>query len=320
MNVQRYSVVIVGAGPAGLAAAITAGSEGLAACVVESTLRSGGQAGTSSLIENYPGFPGGLTGEELGTRMYAQALLFGANMRLGAHALDLTNLGGDGWGIRLSDGGGVVAPHVIIASGVQKAFPLADEGISVELDATPEVCATCVGQVVAIVGGGNSAGQAAMCLLDKGARHVHILLRGARLDTAMSRYLQERLETTPRVSLHTHAELTGRSVAAGAGVRDTDTGAEYVLPGLHRVFAMTFATPNATWLETSGVKLDDKGYILTGYNADSPYETSLRHVYAIGNVRSGSVKRVAVAVGEGASCVYYVHRDVTHNRTVPPPC
>lgn len=319
-------VVIVGAGPAGLAAAVYAASEGLDALVIEAS-SPGGQAGSSSRIENYLGFPTGISGQELAGRAYAQAQKFGADVMIAKGAAELTcerTLRG----VRLDDGATIPARTVIIATGARYRKPsLANlgqfEGAGVYYSATfMEEAQLGDGDEVIVVGGANSAGQAAVFLAQT-ARRVHLLVRSHTLSESMSRYLIRRIEETPAIQLRTRTEivaLEGNGHLERVQWRD-GTGA-VTRHDIRHVFLMTGADANTGWLN-SRVALDAKGFIKTGLDLTqddlaaaqwplerSPYllETSVPGVFAVGDVRCGNIKRVASAVGEGSIAISFVHR------------
>lgn len=319
-------LVIVGAGPAGLAAAVYGASEGLDVLVLESNL-PGGQAGSSSRIENYLGFPTGISGLELTGRAYAQALKFGAHVVVAKGA---TRLACDGLRpmVVIDDGPGIPARAVIIATGAEYRKPALDnlsafEGAGVYYGATPMEAQLCVGEEVVVVGGGNAAGQAAVFLASM-ARRVHVLARGPRLADTMSRYLVRRIEENPAIDLRTRTQLValeGNKRLERIRWRDDQTG-EIDSHDIGHVFIMTGAVPNTGWLDGC-IVLDDKGFVKTGPDLSSdelakakwplarpPYllETSRPGIFAVGDVRSGNVKRVASAVGEGAIAVTFVHQ------------
>lgn len=319
-------LVIVGAGPAGLAAAVYGASEGLDVLVVEANA-PGGQAGSSSRIENYLGFPTGISGLELTGRAYAQAEKFGAQIMIATGA---TKLACERQPYVVDVGGGsrVKSRALIIATGAEYRKPSLEnlsrfEGAGVYYGATPMEAQLCVGNDVIIVGGGNSAGQAAVFLAQT-AKRVQILVRGDGLSDTMSRYLIRRIEDNPAIVLRTHAEivgLEGDTHLARVRWRDNRTGAIETADVAH-VFMMTGAMPNTAWL-SGCVALDDKGFIKTGndLSADDlaafnwplkrpPYllETSQPGVFAVGDVRARNVKRVASAVGEGSIAVSFVHQ------------
>ena len=324
---QRHlrDVVIVGAGPAGLAAAVYAASEGLDALVIEAS-SPGGQAGSSSRIENYLGFPTGISGQELAGRAYAQAQKFGADVMIAKGAAELT-CERMPYGVRLDDGATIPARTVIIATGARYRKPsLANleqfEGAGVYYSATFMEAQLCDGDEVIVVGGANSAGQAAV-FLARTARRVHLLVRSNSLSESMSRYLIRRIEETPTIQLRTRTEivaLEGNGHLERVQWRD-GTGA-VTSHDIKHVFLMTGAEANTGWLN-GRVTLDEKGFIKTGPDLTqedlaaaqwplerSPYllETSRPGVFAVGDVRCGNIKRVASAVGEGSIAISFVHR------------
>jgi len=319
-------VVVVGAGPAGLAAAVYAASEGLNTLVIESN-SPGGQAGSSSRIENYLGFPTGISGQELATRAYTQAEKFGAEILIARGAMGLT-CQRKPYNVKTDTGQLVPARTVIIASGAQYRKPSLDnlsafEGVGVYYSATFMEAQLCAGEEVIVVGGGNSAGQAAV-FLAQSARRVSIFVRSSGLAESMSRYLIRRIEETPSITLKTCTEivgLEGTDHLERVRVRDNASGAITNQDARH-VFLMTGAVPNTVWL-AGCVTLDSNGFIKTGPDiskeelaaagwplARPPFllETSLPGVFAVGDVRGGNVKRVASAVGEGSIAVAFVHR------------
>jgi thioredoxin reductase (NADPH) len=313
---RLYDLIVIGAGPAGLATAVYAGSEGLSVLVLDCRA-FGGQAGASARIENYLGFPTGISGMALMARAYNQAQKFGVEMAIPDEvaSLESPKLGGARhWTLRLMNGESARARAVVIASGARYrrlAIPnLADfEGSSVHYWASPLEAKLCLGQEVALVGGGNSAGQATVYLSGR-ARKVWLLVRGPSLEANMSRYLIDRISGLANVEVVTSAEVT--RLEGSNGLLETVTwrrqGAEVTRPVGH-LFLFIGAEPNTDWLKDCGVTRDTKGFILTGEAAGSAHalETSLSGVFAIGDVRSGSVKRVAAAVGEGAQAVAGVH-------------
>jgi thioredoxin reductase (NADPH) len=319
-------VVIVGAGPAGLGAAVYAASEGLDALVLESRA-PGGQAGTSSRIENYLGFPTGISGEALAGRAFTQAEKFGATLAIGRRAARL-DCDARPYKVVLEDGEVVRTRAIVIASGVRYRKPeLPDlarfEGTGVFYSATHLEAQMCAAQPTIVVGGGNSAGQAAV-YLSQIASGVRVLVRGPALAESMSRYLVQRLVDNARIEVRTRAQieaLEGREWLEAVRCRQLDTGAVETLPVRH-VFLMTGADPHTKWIEGC-VRLDEKGFIKTGPElhtedladarwplARAPFllETSIPGVFAVGDARAGSTKRVASAVGEGAMCVQFLHR------------
>jgi len=313
-----YDVAIVGAGPAGLAAAVYAASEGLSVLVLD--CRSfGGQAGASARIENYLGFPTGITGLALMARAYNQALKFGAEMAIPSEALSVHAGAETSAGIfhlKLSDDERVRTRAVVIASGaryrrLQVEGLEAFEGSTVHYWASPLEAKLCAGQEVALVGAGNSAGQATVFLASHAAK-VWLLIRGEDLGASMSRYLVDRIKGLPNVELVTQAEVTSLEGRDGhleaIRWRDRNSGTE-VRRSVGHLFLFIGADPNSDWLRGSGTTTDDKGFILTGAAASSgePLGTSQLGIFAIGDVRSGSIKRVAAAVGEGAQVAAALH-------------
>ena len=319
-------VVIVGAGPAGLAAAVYAASEGLDVLVLEDTA-PGGQAGSSSRIENYLGFPTGISGQDLAGRALMQTEKFGADVAIarGAVGLDCTS---NPYKVYLATGDVVRTRTVVIASGARYRKPILPElsrfeGAGIMYSATHMEAQLCKGEEIAIVGGGNSAGQATVFLAQSSDR-VNVLVRGPGLAESMSRYLIQRIEDTANVVLRTRTQidaLEGTDRLERIRWRQVDTG-ESETRAIRHLFLMTGADPNTAWLE-SCVALDDKNFVKTGADlhpdeleaAGWPLsrrpdllETSRPGVFAVGDVRSGSVKRVASAVGEGSVCVQLIHR------------
>ena len=311
-----YDVVIVGAGPAGLAASVYAASEGLSALVLDCRA-FGGQAGASARIENYLGFPTGITGMALMGRAYNQAQKFGADMAIPDEVQGLQAPQGANGGrflLTLANTERVRARAVVIATGAQyrrlKVANLADfEGSSVHYWASPLEGRLCAGQEVGLVGAGNSAGQAAVYLASRAAK-VWLVARGPGLDTSMSRYLVDRIAATPNIEVLTQAEVTALEgqdgILQAVRCRSHRSGDE-VKHTIRHLFLFIGAEPHTAWLSGSGVTLDGKGFVRTGGNIDRPLETCLPGVFAIGDVRSGSVKRVAAAVGEGAQVVAALH-------------
>jgi len=309
-----YDVAVVGAGPAGLATAVYAASEGLS--VVVADCRSfGGQAGASARIENYLGFPTGISGIALMARAYNQAQKFGAEIVIPteSEALEIApDKGKRVFALRLGGKERVHARAVVIASGARyrrldvenvSAFEMS----SVHFWASPLEAKLCAGQEVVLVGAGNSAGQATVYLASQVAK-VWMLVRGASLAAKMSRYLVDRIEGLPNVEVLTQAGITGLEGQNGVldAVRWRHNGAETRRPIRH-VFNFIGADPNTDWLAGSGIALDKQGFIKTGGDGRAPLETSEPGVFAIGDVRSGSTKRVAAAVGEGAQVVAAIH-------------
>jgi thioredoxin reductase (NADPH) len=322
-----YDLVVVGAGPAGLGASVYGASEGLSTLALES-VALGGQAGTSSRIENYPGFPAGLSGFELATRILVQADKFDARTAVPWEAVGIRREDGY-YRIELSEGGDVAARSVIAASGAR--YRRLDvpglgrfEGVSVHYAATEAEAQRCEGEEAVVVGGGNSAGQAAVYLARRTQR-IYLLIRGDDLGKSMSRYLVDRVTEAENVELLTNTEvreLVGEDHLDGVVVKDNRSGARRTL-GAGALFVFIGAEANSGWLE-GAVELDERGFILTGRALDysaleenvweglprEPYllETSLPGVFAAGDVRSGSIKRVASAVGEGSMAVRFVHQ------------
>ena len=319
-------LVIVGGGPAGLAAAVYSASEGLDVLVLESNA-PGGQAGSSSRIENYLGFPTGISGLDLTGRAYAQALKFGAHVLVAKGATRLT-CDGQRYAIDIDGGLRVQAQAVIIATGAEYRKPALEnlsafEGAGVYYTATPIEAQFCVAEEIAILGGGNSAGQAAVFLVAT-ARRVHMLIRGETLSDTMSRYLIRRIEENPAIVLHTHTQivgLDGNGRLERVQWRDDRAGA-IETHEIRNLFIMTGAVPNTRWLDGS-VAIDDKGFVKTGPDLSfkelamakwpltrMPYllETTRPRIFAVGDVRSGNFKRVASAVGEGSIAAAFVHQ------------
>jgi thioredoxin reductase (NADPH) len=321
-----HDVVIVGAGPGGLAAAVYGASEGLDVLVLEGTA-PGGQAGTSSRIENYLGFPTGISGQALAGRALTQAEKFGAEVAIGRRVVRL-NCDERPYRLYLSDGQEVRTRAIVIASGVKYRkldLPALSqfEGVGVYYSATHLEGQLCEGEEVAVVGGGNSAGQAAV-YLSQLAKHVQILVRGPGLADSMSRYLIQRIEGTPNIDLAPRCQVVGLE-GDGRLERITwqqvDTGERKTHP-IANLFLMTGADPNTAWLEGC-LLMDDKKFVKTGADLGPedlagarwalprrPYlmETSIPGVFCVGDARANSVKRVASAVGEGAICVQLLHR------------
>ena len=325
---QTYDLIVVGAGPAGLAATVYGASEGLSTLNLEA-VALGGQAGTSSRIENYLGFPAGLSGMELASRAMVQANKFGARTTVPQEACVLERKDGC-YKIRLSEGGEVRGSSVIVASGARYRrldVPRLEEfeGLSVHYAATEAEAQMCADEEVAVVGGGNSAGQAAVFLAGR-ARKVYLLIRGDDLGKSMSRYLVDRVEATENIELLTNTEirelLGDEAPLEGVVVENKRKDARRML-GTRSLFVFIGADANAGWLEGT-LQLDDKGFVLTGTDLNRSFlnqalwpegsrepilfETSLPGVFAVGDVRSESIKRVASAVGEGSMAVRLVHQ------------
>jgi thioredoxin reductase (NADPH) len=324
-HTQVRDLVVVGAGPAGLAAAVYGASEGLDVLLLE-TYSPGGQAGSTSRIENYLGFPAGISGNELAGRAYTQAQKFGAQMLL-AKSTRL-NCDRKPYVVELEDGSRIPTRTVVITTGAQyRKLPLGDlsrfEGAGVYYGATFVEAQLCAGDEVIVVGGGNSAGQAAVFLAEI-AKHVFVLVRSAGLADTMSRYLIRRIEESPTITLLPHTEITaieGGNQLECVTWQNNETG-KTEQRKIRHVFVMTGALPNTAWLQGC-VVLDDKGFVKTGPDLSPedldtahwplgrrPYllETSLPGVLAAGDVRGGNVKRVASAVGEGSIAISFVHQ------------
>jgi thioredoxin reductase (NADPH) len=325
-----YDVAIIGAGPAGLATAVYAGSEGLSVLVLDCRA-FGGQAGASARIENYLGFPTGIRGMALMGRAYTQAQKFGVEMAIPNEAVRFQNAQSDDnrhLVLETDAGETVNARSVVIATGARykpievenlKAF----EGTSVHYWASPLEAKLCSGQEVVVVGGGNSAGQAIVYLASQVAK-VWVLIRGPDLNANMSSYLVDRINGLANVEVVTDATITGLTGKGDAletvswKLRDR---ADKIEQPIGHLFLFIGADPNTDWLAGSGIALDDKGFVLCGVDAStsSPLETNRRGVFAIGDVRSGSVKRVAAAVGEGAQVVAALHAFLAKHREAAPP-
>jgi thioredoxin reductase (NADPH) len=305
-----HDLVVVGAGPAGLAASVYGASEGLDTVTVDA-LGTGGQAGTTMRIENYLGFPAGISGLELAERAVVQARRFGATVSVPTEACGLAARGGDHV-VTLDDGSELVTRTVIIASGVHyRRLPVSRldefEGTSIYYAATVIEARVCAGDPVAVVGGGNSAGQAALFLSDHVAA-LSLIVRDDTLEENMSRYLADRIQRNPRIDLRLHSEvrgLEGDHALTGIVIEDRHTGERSEL-GARYMFVFIGAAPHTGWL-ADAVELDEKGYVITGDNGRPVLETSLPGVLAAGDVRSGAIKRVASAVGEGAMAVRLIH-------------
>lgn len=311
-----HDVAVVGGGPAGLAAAVYAASEGLSTIVLES-IAPGGQAGTSSKIENYLGFPTGISGQALAGRAQNQAQKFGARLAI---ARTVTGLDCTAQPFRLDIDGrdAVRARSIVVASGARyRRLELQSydkfEGHGIHYAATAMEARLCGGQEVAVVGGGNSAGQAAM-FLSRGARHVHVIVRGPGLAATMSDYLVQRIAGSPRITVYPYSEITrldGDHLLREVSWTDRRTGVAETR-AITNLFIMIGAEPNTEWLGGC-LALDAKGFIRTGSDEkgralSSPFVTSQPGIFAIGDVRSGSVKRVASGVGEGSVVVQAIHQ------------
>jgi thioredoxin reductase (NADPH) len=321
---QVLDVVVVGAGPAGLAAAVYAASEGLDVLVIEQSA-PGGQAGSSSKIENYLGFPTGLSGNELASRAIAQSEKFGAQIMV-ARTVKQLNCDDRPYSVVLDDGETLLSRTIVLATGAQYNRPAITGieqfvGRGVHYNATFMEAQLCRDGEVVVIGGGNSAGQAAVFL----AQHtsgVHMLVRSGVLADTMSRYLVQRIESSPQIHVHYGSELTS---VDGDGELErvswmNKTSGEVTSASIRHVFVMTGASPHTEWL-SSCVALDRKGFILSGRDLDTatppipwplkraPHmlETSLPGVFVVGDVRANNIKRVASAVGEGSIVIHMVH-------------
>lgn len=324
-EVDLCDVVVIGAGPAGLAASVYAASEGLTVTTID-VGSPGGQAATSSKIENYLGFPMGISGQELADRAFTQAVKFGTRMASTVEAVSLKPFGSD-YEVTFADGRKARGRAVVIATGARYAkLPVQDaecyEGAGLYYGATAMEAELCKGQDVIVVGGGNSAGQGAV-YLSKHAKSVHILVRRDGLEDTMSRYLIRRIEETPNIELHAQSEITrlhgeGRDRLKSVDITNRISGKVCHLETT-AVFLFLGAKPCTDWLKGT-IAMDEKGFILTGpdivknpetlstLRAPTLFESSLPRVYAVGDVRAGSVKRVASAVGEGSVVVQFIHR------------
>jgi thioredoxin reductase (NADPH) len=322
---STFDLVVVGAGPAGLAASVYGASEGLDTITLEA-VAVGGQAGTSSRIENYLGFPQGVSGLELADRAALQAQRLGARVNNPCPVVRLEHR--DGWHVlELADGSQVPARAVIVATGAEYRRPAVEgwearEGAGIYYAATETEGRLWAGRPVAVVGGGNSAGQAALFLASKGCR-VHVLVRGDGLAASMSRYLVDRIDADPRIAVETRTEvrqLHGDDRLTGITVERTSSGAREPLD-VAALFCFIGAVPATGWL-AGCLATDDRGFLRTDRDLDPadlgpawqalgraplPYETSCPGVFAVGDVRAGSIKRVAAAVGEGSTAVRSVH-------------
>ena len=311
-----YDVAVVGAGPAGLAAAVYAASEGLQTIVIEG-MAPGGQAGTSSKIENYLGFPTGISGQALAGRAQVQAQKFGARLAISRTVAGL-DCSTRPYRLRMSDDQTVAANAIVIATGARyRKLDVENyakfEGQGIHYAATAMEAQLCRDEEVVVVGGGNSAGQAAV-FLSRTTRHVHILVRADGLAATMSDYLVQRIEQSPRITLHARNEITaleGNDRLRRVTWTHRDTKDSQV-HDISNVFVMIGAEPNTEWLNGC-LERDAKGFVKTGKDEQgmalaSPYATTRPGVFAVGDVRSGSVKRVASGVGEGSVVIQAVHQ------------
>jgi thioredoxin reductase (NADPH) len=315
-----YDVTVVGAGPSGLAAAVYAASEGLCTIVIESTA-PGGQAGTSSKIENYLGFPTGISGQRLASRAQLQALKFGVRFAISRETITAEQIDGI-HKLTLAGGIPVCSRSVVVASGAQYRKISVEnygqfENRGIYYAATAMESMRCRENEVIVVGGGNSAGQAAV-FLSGIAKHVHHIVRGKSLASTMSQYLISRIESSSHITLYTESEivkLEGESSLECVTWINRKTGESTVKP-IGSAFVMIGAEPNSGWLFGT-VRLDKKGFILTGGTdgfESTPYATSVPGMFAVGDVRSNSVKRVASSVGEGSVVISDVHRYLADHR------
>jgi thioredoxin reductase (NADPH) len=317
---EDFDVLIVGGGPAGVAAGVYAGAEGLCALVTED-IAIGGQAGTSSRIENYMGFPTGISGADLVWRGQIQAMKFGTRFAMPRRVAQLEALDDGSFCATFDTGARIRARAVVVATGVQyRRLPIpgltALEGSGVYYAATDIEARYSKGTEAIVIGGGNSAGQAAM-FLSRTASRVRLLVRGQSLAASMSSYLSSRLEADPTITIQYGAEVSalhGTDHLEAVTVRDTASGSEEVVPS-RALFIMVGAAPNTDWLMDL-VKLDEKGFVLTGaaVGASSSFAASRPGIFAVGDVRSGSVKRVASAVGEGSVVISKVWEFVEKSR------
>jgi len=308
-----WDVLVVGSGPAGLSSAVYAASEGLKTLVLDA-YAAGGQAGTTSRIENYLGFSNGITGAELAKQAQVQAEKFGATIAI-CRTVTGINCSEEPFTISLDDGKTVAARSVVIATGAKYRkldVPGMErfEGCGIHYTATPIDVHPCVGQPIVIIGGGNSAGQAAMFLSAR-ASHVHMLIRGPRLSSTMSDYLVQRIHASKTITLHTCSEIVGLEGTSHLSqvTWQTGTTGEKTDFKTEHLFVMIGADPCTAWLRDC-VDLDANGFVKTSSTSGDrgPFETSVRGIFAVGDVRSGSVKRVASAVGEGSIVVAAIHR------------
>jgi thioredoxin reductase (NADPH) len=326
-SLAEYDLTIVGAGPAGLAAAVYAASEGLRAVAIEA-VAPGGQAGTTSMIENYLGFPQGISGSELATRATAQARRFGAEILLARPLVDIAK-NGTGYVARLSDGTEVFSRSVLVASGVEwrrLEVPGLDDllGAGVVYGAGPSEAVSCRGCRVAVVGGGNSAGQAVV-RFSRYASHVTLLVRGSRLGDSMSQYLATRVSQLGNVDVRTRTEIVELEADSRlrAVVLSSPEGTAPVRLPIESLFVCIGGVPRTQGLTTVGLAADEAGYLRTGPEVNAvpdtesrwplsrpplPLETNQPGLFAAGDVRSGSIKRCSAAIGEGSMAVALVHR------------
>jgi thioredoxin reductase (NADPH) len=316
-----YDLAVIGAGPGGLAAAVYGASEGLNTVVLEA-LAPGGQAGTSSRIENYLGFPNGISGQALAGRARVQAMRFGAKFGIAREVTGIECHPSDKvFHLTTACGPKVCAKSVVIATGAKYRKPDIEnldkfEGVGVYYAATAMEGQLCENEEVIVVGGGNSAGQAAV-YLSQTSKKVHLLVRGNALAESMSDYLINRIESSPKIQIHWETEITelhGERMLQSVTVKNHATG-DSRLMNISSVFMMIGALPNTSWAKTC-FNLDEKGFIITG-SSTSPFETTHPGVFAIGDVRAGSIKRVASAVGEGSVVIQMVHQYLASRKDTP---
>lgn len=319
LNGEQFDVVVVGAGPGGLAAAVYAASEGLRVAVLD-LKAPGGQAGTSSKIENYFGFPTGISGQALAGRGLSQCRKFGAEVGVPIEVLGIECHNAPLFHLRLNCDEHVYARAVVIATGARYHKPSLDrlehfEGRGVYYSATYMEASFCTDQELIVVGGGNSAGQAAVFLAGY-ARHIHIVIRGDGLNASMSSYLIRRIEAAANITVHLRTQIVQLDGEAQLESVKWDLQGQVEEKAIRHVFLFLGAQPNTTWLGDC-VALDKNGFVLTGpdaigkWSSDRPpyfLETSRSGIFAVGDVRSGSIKRVATAVGEGAAAVHSLHQ------------
>jgi len=312
-NAVVYDVAIVGAGPAGLAAAVYAASEGLATIVIEGAA-PGGQAGTSSRIENYLGFPTGVSGQELSERSLVQAQKFGAHFSISREVTSMSKRDG-AYRLEIEDAPAVCARTVVIATGARyRKLHIANyhrfEYQGIHYAATAMEAALCRGEEIVVVGAGNSAGQASLFLAQT-AKHVHLIVRGRSLQATMSDYLVQRILASSQITVRLQAEIVDIDGADRLSTVTLRENANSIIETMRisHIFVMIGASPNTSWLRGT-LTMDDKGFIITGSEASSSafFGTNLAGVYAVGDVRCGSVKRVASAVGEGSVVVSDIHK------------
>jgi thioredoxin reductase (NADPH) len=309
-----YDVAVVGAGPAGLATAVYAASEGLSVVVFDCRA-FGGQAGASARIENYLGFPTGISGIALMARAFNQAQKFGAEMAIPTEVLSLEIRGSEGGGrfvLQLANDERTTARAVVIANGARyRRLDVAGleefEASSVHYWASPLESKLCAGEEVVLVGAGNSAGQATVYLASQ-AKKVWVLVRGTSLAATMSRYLIDRIEGLPNVEVLTQTQVSGLEGKDGMleAVRWHDATGTETRRAIRHLFSFIGVDPNTDWL-CDGIALDEKGFVVTGKGNAGPLETNIHGLFAVGDIRSGSIKRVAASVGEGAQVVAALH-------------